>query len=114
MALSSDPATPPPPLLGPGSRFEGMVAFRGAVRLDGRVDGRVVASGCLWVGESAEIHARIEVDDLIVAGSIEGEIHAVGRVELLPSARVHGVIRTPRLAVAEGARFEGRLEMASG
>lgn len=104
---------PPPCIVGAGARFEGLFSFRGAARLEGHLDGEVVAEGMLWIGEAASVRAHIEVDELVVAGSVEGEIRARERVRLLASARVQGSIHTQRLAVEEGALFEGRLEMAA-
>jgi cytoskeletal protein CcmA (bactofilin family) len=101
-----------PTVLGPGTQFEGLLCFRGAARIDGKLSGDVVAEGCLVIGEGACVRARIEVDELIVGGELEGEIHARKRVELLHTARVVGSLRCPRLAVAEGGIFEGRCEAA--
>jgi cytoskeletal protein CcmA (bactofilin family) len=50
------------------------------------------------------------VDELVVAGHLEGEVHARRRVELLETARVVGTLRSPALAVAEGGILEGRCE----
>jgi cytoskeletal protein CcmA (bactofilin family) len=101
-------------VVGAGARFEGLFSFQGAVRLEGRLKGKVIARGLLWIGEAADVRARIEVDELIVAGAVRGEIVARERVQLLPTARVGGAIRTQRLMVAEGALFEGRLQMGEG
>lgn len=103
-----------PSVLAPGAEFEGLLSFRGAARVDGELSGDVVAEGCLVIGEGAKVHARIEVDELIVGGELEGEIHARKRVELLPTARVVGSLRCPRLAVAEGGILEGRCEADPG
>jgi cytoskeletal protein CcmA (bactofilin family) len=97
-----------------GAEFEGLLSFRGAARVDGKLSGDVVAEGCLVIGEGARVHARIEVDELIVGGELEGEIHARRRIELLHTARVVGTLRCPRLAVAEGGVLEGRCEAAPG
>ena len=97
-------------VLAPGAEFEGLLSFRGAARVDGKLSGDVVAEGCLVIGEGAQVHGRIEVDELIVGGELEGEIHARKRVELLNTARVVGSLRCPRLAVAEGGILEGRCE----
>jgi cytoskeletal protein CcmA (bactofilin family) len=101
-----------PCAIGPGAAFEGLVSFWGAARIEGALRGEVAARGRLEVCAGARVLGRIDVDVLVVAGSIEGEIAARERVEVLPGARVTARIRTPRLAVAEGAVFEGRLEMA--
>lgn len=72
--------------------------------------GRVVARGMLRVGERAVIQGKIEVDELVVAGSVEGEIHARSRVEIRPGARVRGTLSTPTLVVDDGSHFDGRCE----
>jgi cytoskeletal protein CcmA (bactofilin family) len=99
-----------PTVLRPGTEFEGLLSFRGAARVDGKLSGDVVAEGCLVIGEGARVRARIEVDELIVGGELEGEIYARKRIELLNTARVVGSLRCPRLAVAEGGVLEGRCE----
>jgi cytoskeletal protein CcmA (bactofilin family) len=101
-------------VLAPGAEFEGLLSFRGAARVDGKLSGDVVAEGCLVIGEGARVRARIEVDELIVGGELEGEIHARKRVELLNTARVVGSLRCPRLAIAEGGILEGRCEATPG
>ena len=97
-------------VLAQGTEFEGLLSFRGSARVDGKFSGDVVAEGCLVIGEGAQVRARIEVDELIVGGELEGEIHARKRVELLKTARVVGSVRSPRLAVAEGGVLEGRCQ----
>ncbi len=104
----SGPGDAAPTLLGPGSAFEGLLTFRGAARIDGRLTGEVVAEGRLWIGPEARVEARIRVDELVVAGSLEGDVEARGRVEIQSTGHVVGSLRTPRLALAEGGRLSGR------
>jgi cytoskeletal protein CcmA (bactofilin family) len=99
-----------PTVLAQGAEFEGLLSFRGAARVDGKLSGDVVAEGCLVIGEGACVRARIEVDELIVGGELEGKILARKRVELLDTARVVGSLRCPRLAVAEGGILMGRCQ----
>ncbi len=97
-------------ILAAGTEFDGLLSFRGATRIDGKFSGDVVAEGCLVIGEGARVRARIEVDELIVGGDLEGEVHARKRVELLKTARVVGSLHSPSLAMAEGGILEGRCE----
>jgi cytoskeletal protein CcmA (bactofilin family) len=103
-----------PTVLAPGTEFDGLLSFRGAARVDGKLSGEVVAEGCLVIGEGGRVRARVEVDELIVGGELEGEIHARERVELLSTARVVGTLRCPRLSVAEGGILEGRCKTVPG
>lgn len=96
-----------PSLIEADCHFRGLVAFRGDARIDGIFEGEVVASGTLRLGEGAHVCARIEVDELVVAGALEGRVDARRRVELLPGAHVEADLRTPRLVLAEGSFLRG-------
>jgi cytoskeletal protein CcmA (bactofilin family) len=91
-------------------RFEGLLTFRGSARLDGEFKGEIVCRGSLHVGVHARVTGTIEVDELIVSGSLEGEVTARERIQLTATARVKGVIRAPRVALEEGCVLDGRCE----
>jgi cytoskeletal protein CcmA (bactofilin family) len=91
-----------------GGTYRGLLCFHGAARVDGDFEGVVIAGGTLWVGETAVVRARIEVDELIVAGLLDGEVRARSRIELLATGRVRGALCTPRLALADGCILQGR------
>ncbi len=95
------------PLLGAGSTFRGVITFRGRARVDGHFEGEVDASGRLEVGPEGCVIARVAVDELVVAGRVEGDVVARERIELLPGAEVRGSLQTPRLVMADGAWIEG-------
>jgi cytoskeletal protein CcmA (bactofilin family) len=99
-------------LIAEGAAFEGLLAFRGTARIDGRLQGEVVASGALEIGEAADVRARIQVDELVVAGRLEGDAVVSRRIELRPSARVIGNLRAPSVILADGCQVEGRVVMA--
>lgn len=108
--VPSEPTASQPqrPLLARGTEFCGLVVIHGSARIDGRVRGEIVGAERLEIGETGAVEARVEAEEVIVAGSLEGEVRAGRRVELLATARVHGTIETPRLALVEGAFVEGR------
>jgi cytoskeletal protein CcmA (bactofilin family) len=95
-------------LLGPGTHFEGLITFQGEARLEGAVEGEISGHGLLVLGAGATAKARIDVDELVVAGEIDGDVRARKRVELLASGCIRGDVETPRLVIAEGGRLLGR------
>ena len=97
--------------LGEGERFDGDVSFRGALRIDGRVEGASVRGEALIIGERGHIDAEIHVERLQVSGHVRGNITAQRWVELLDTSQVTGTIRTPRLTIWRGAIFNGKCEM---
>jgi len=95
-------------VLGPGTHFEGLLTFRGRARVEGELAGEIAGHGLLVVGPGARARARVVVDELVVAGEIEGDVCARRRVELLATGCIRGDVETPRLAIEEGGRLLGR------
>ncbi len=100
--------------LGPGSQFEGRLAFNEIVRLDGAFRGEVTSRDTLIVGESADLQAEVSVGTLILSGRFRGNIKAEARVELRAPAQVEGTIETPSLSVEDGVVFNGTITMTRG
>jgi cytoskeletal protein CcmA (bactofilin family) len=107
MAESSPIAAPPTPTLETGAEFEGLVVLPGPGRIDGTLRGSVIAADLVWIGESGRIAARVEAEEIVVAGRVEGEMRARRRIELRPTARVVGSIAAPRVCLSEGSFLEG-------
>jgi cytoskeletal protein CcmA (bactofilin family) len=95
-------------VLGAGTEFEGLLTFRGRARVDGVLAGEIAGHGLLVIGVGALAKARVVVDELVVAGEIEGDVSARRRVELLATGCIKGDVETPRLSIAEGGRLLGR------
>jgi len=99
-------------LLGCGTEFRGTLVFDGRVRIDGRLEGRIVSDGTVVIGDSAEVTAEIRVANVIVLGGIvRGDIVARASVEIHAPARVHGNITSPQVFIDKGVVYEGQCRM---
>jgi len=96
-----------PVLLAEGTEFTGLLALDGPARIDGQLRGEVIGPGPLWIGPRANVEARVETDELVVAGVLAGDVLASRRIALDGTARVRGELSTPSLSLAEGALLEG-------
>ncbi len=94
-----------------GSEFEGKLSFKDTVRIDGRFRGEISSENTLIVGESGEIEADIKSQNVVVSGSVMGDITAGRQIVLHKSAVVQGSLQTPSFVVEEGAVFNGQLSM---
>ena len=103
-------------LLGRGATFEGKLTFEGTVRIDGRFKGEVFSDDTLVIGEGAIVEAQIDVGDLIIQGTVIGNITAKRSIEIHAPGRVKGDLHTPQLQIDKGVIFEGRsfMEAAAG
>jgi len=97
--------------LGKGSKVVGTLTFSGPVELDGYVEGEVVAQDRLTIGESAVIHAKITGAEIVIKGTVNGDVFANKRLALKKPARVVGNISTSLLSIEEGVVFEGKSSM---
>jgi cytoskeletal protein CcmA (bactofilin family) len=100
-------------LLGRGATFAGKLTFEGTVRIEGKFKGEVFSEGTLMVGKGARVDAEIAVGDIIIEGTIVGNIKANRSIEVRSSGCVTGDLTTPSLQVDKGAVFDGRSVMES-
>lgn len=98
-------------LLGKGSDFEGKLTFEGAVRIEGNFKGEVFSDDVLIIGEGAYVEAEIEIGEVIIQGTVVGNIRAKRAIELRKPGRVKGDLATPSLQIERGVIFEGRCFM---
>ena len=98
-------------LLGKGSEFEGKLTFEGTVRVDGRLAGEIFSDDVLVVGEGAEVHAEVDIGEIIIQGLVVGNIRAKRAVEIHAPGKVKGDITTPSLQIDKGVIFEGKCFM---
>jgi cytoskeletal protein CcmA (bactofilin family) len=95
-------------LLGRGATFEGKLTFEGTVRIDGRFKGEVFTDDTLVIGEGAHVEAQIDVGEIIIQGTVVGNITAKRSIEIHAPGRVKGDLHTPSLQIDKGVMFEGR------
>lgn len=99
-------------IIGDGTHVSGRVSVKGTIRIDGVVEGDVHGDWVV-VGETGKILGNTRSRGMVVGGSVEGNIEATETVELTGKASMAGEIRSPKLAVFEGAIFDGRSRMKS-
>lgn len=95
-------------LLGRGASFEGKLTFEGTVRIDGKFKGEVFSDDVLVIGEGAIVEAEIDIGEVIIQGTVIGNVKAKRSIEIHAPGRVKGDLHTPSLQIDKGVIFEGR------
>ncbi|MBO8159668.1 polymer-forming cytoskeletal protein [Thermosyntropha sp.] len=90
---------------------KGELNSKGSIRIDGRVEGKVEASGDVVLGEKGHIKGEIKAKNIIIAGRMDGNVHAGGRLEISPSGNVNGDVACSVLVVEEGGVLNGMAKM---
>lgn len=97
-------------IIGNESTVTGELNIKGTLRVDGIIEGDIFADWVI-VGETGKIHGNVKSRGMVVGGRVEGNIEASEIVELKGKGEVNGEICTAKLAMSEGALFDGRSSM---
>ena len=97
--------------IGRGCHVKGSLELVGAAHIDGGVEGQIVCSGELVVGETGIINGRITTESIKVFGQIVGDVVCSENLEFHSGARVKGDIRSPQVVITDGVLYEGRCSM---
>lgn len=98
-------------IIGKGTIIEGTVKVQSSLRLDGKITGQVLTTDSLIVGQNGEIEGEVRVKNAVIGGFVKGQIFASGKVILEARSMVNGEVKTAKLAINDGARFEGHCAM---
>ncbi|NLG76593.1 MAG: polymer-forming cytoskeletal protein, partial [Xanthomonadaceae bacterium] len=100
-------------LIGAGTRIIGDVQFSGGFHVDGHVKGNVDApadSGAtLSVSDAGMVEGSVAVPNVILNGTVKGDILAHDRIELGATARVTGNVYYGLIEMEMGAEINGKL-----
>lgn len=100
-------------LIGQNSEIHGDVVFSGGLHVDGKVKGNVIAAegedSVLTLSERGTIEGEVKVPNVVVNGTVIGDVHALAHVELAAQARVHGNVYYSLIEMAMGAEVNGNL-----
>jgi cytoskeletal protein CcmA (bactofilin family) len=98
-----------PTLISNGCVIEGCIRATVLVRIDGNIKGDIFTEG-LIIGENGLIEGNIEAKEIIVFGTIHGNIKA-DSIEIKNSGKIYGEINTNNLQIEKGAVYNGVLSM---
>lgn len=100
-------------LIGPGTRVHGDVEFEGGCLVDGFVKGNVKSvddeNATLTISERGGVEGTVRVPNVMLNGTVRGDVSASNRVELGPKAKVIGNVQYRLIEMAIGAEVNGKL-----
>jgi cytoskeletal protein CcmA (bactofilin family) len=100
-------------LVGQRTELRGDVVFSGGLHVDGTIQGNVLAetgeASVLTVSEHGRIEGEVRVPNVVLNGTVQGDVYADERIELAPRARVTGNVYYNLIEMAMGAEVNGNL-----
>ena len=100
--------------LSQGVSIKGSVKFLNELLLDGEVEGTIISTGTLTIGEQARVRGEIRTKSVNVQGTVEGNIFVTERCELHAGCTLRGDIEGPRLVVNDNVTFLGSAKVGAG
>ena len=98
--------------LGASLHVKGEITGNEDLLIDGSVEGLVqLDERKLTVGATAKLTADIIAREVVVYGTVKGNLRAKDRIEIKKDGSVNGDLTTARISIEDGAYFKGSIEI---
>jgi cytoskeletal protein CcmA (bactofilin family) len=97
-------------IIGQHAKFKGELNFEGVVRIDGNFEGmiRSTNNGTLIASEVAHITGEVDVPNLILHGTINGNVRVIENLKMSATGKLDGDVEYGVMSLSEGAWINGR------
>jgi cytoskeletal protein CcmA (bactofilin family) len=98
--------------LGPSLHVKGEISGNEDLYIEGTVEGLVhLDEGKLTLGVTAKLTADVVAGEVVVYGSVKGNVRGKGKIEIKKDGSVNGDLRTAQIIIEDGAYFKGSIEI---
>ena len=92
---------------------KGQIFAREDLTIDGEVEGTVEChEHRLTIGPNARVQAGLKAREIIIHGSIQGNVDATDKIDIKKEAKLVGDIKTSRIVIEDGAYFKGSIDIS--
>lgn len=99
-------------ILGADATLEGRLDVKQGVRIEGKFHGDLTSQDQVAIGPEGCVEGTVRAREVIIGGKVTGKVFCEGKVVLEENAFLQGELRTMKLVVYEGARFNGTSQMS--
>lgn len=99
--------------LGKNVTVKGQIFAREDLTIDGEVEGTVEChEHRLTIGPNARVQAGLKAREIVIHGSIQGNVDATDKIDIKKEAKLVGDIKTSRIVIEDGAYFKGSIDIS--
>jgi cytoskeletal protein CcmA (bactofilin family) len=99
-------------VLGKSVNVKGQIFSREDLTIDGEVEGTVeLQEHRLTVGPNGKVVASVKAREVVVLGTIHGNVETSDKIDIRRDAKLVGDIRTARIVIEDGAYFKGTVDI---
>src|ERR1700733_7203975 len=99
-------------VFGKSMKIVGEVSSDEELYLDGDLDGKLYLRNRLTIGPNSKVNADIKAQEVVVFGTIKGNVDSETRVSLRKGASIVGDIKTAGIVIEDGAHFKGGIDIS--
>jgi cytoskeletal protein CcmA (bactofilin family) len=101
-----------PASIGKSVMIKGQIFSREDLTIDGEIDGSVeLHEHRLTVGPNGKVQAGVKAREVVVLGTIHGNVEASDKIDIRKDAKLVGDIKTARIVIEDGAYFKGSIDI---
>ena len=91
---------------------KGQIFSREDIYIDGEIDGNVEAQeNRVTIGPNGKLMAGVKAREVVVLGSVSGNVEATDKIDIRKDAKLIGDIKTARIVIEDGAYFKGSIDI---
>jgi len=99
-------------VLGKSVIVKGQIFSREDLTIDGEVEGTVeLQEHRLTIGPNGRVTASVKAREVVVLGTIHGNVETADKIDIRKEAKLVGDIRTARIVIEDGAYFKGNIDI---
>jgi cytoskeletal protein CcmA (bactofilin family) len=99
-------------VLGKSVSVKGQILSREDLTIDGEVEGTIeMQEHRLTIGPNGKVRASVKAREIIVLGTLHGNVETGDRIDIRKEAKLVGDIRTARIVIEDGAYFKGNVDI---
>ena len=98
-------------IIGETMRIKGEIFSRDELTIDGEVEGKLESQNRLTVTSKGKADAVIKAAEVVIAGTVKGNVDAAQRIVLRKGANLVGDVKTAGIVIEDGAYFKGGIDI---
>src|SRR5215469_8141658 len=98
--------------IGTSMAIKGEIRAREELFVDGEVEGMVESQSLLTIGPNGRVRANIKAREVIVFGSVNGNVDVTEKIAIREKGSVIGDIKTSGISIDDGAYFKGSIDIS--
>jgi cytoskeletal protein CcmA (bactofilin family) len=91
--------------------IKGDISTREELLVDGEVEGTLESHSLLTVGPQGKVRASIKAREVVIFGSVDGNVEVVEKLAIRGEGSLVGNIRTAGISIDDGAYFKGSIDI---